>query len=242
MRPSAVGGDGDASTRHGRPAIGSGAPPRAAGTQRSTADLVLAALRAHDFAVLSTVDAAGRPHAAGVTYGLSPPDRDLAFYVMTRRHLTKARDIAHNPNVALVVPLPRRLLWFVPPATVQLRGRAEILDWSDPEGTEVFRRSWLGRRILAAYAQSRRRGETRVCFLRIRPDPVARTYGVGHSVWALRRRMEAAAGRVVLPAAEASARPSASSPPLAGAAAPAPRGEHVAGTIADGGGRDVPDA
>ena len=122
---------------------------------------------------------------------------------MTRRHLAKARDIAQNPRVALVVPLPRRLLWFVPPATIQLRGRAEILDWSDPEGTEVFRRSWLGRRILAAYARSRRRGETRVCFLRITPDPIAHTYGVGRSVWALRRRMEAAAGKVVLPTAPA---------------------------------------
>jgi hypothetical protein len=195
MRPSAADGDGPGSAGHGRPTVGSGPPPRPAGAQRRTADRVLAALRAHDFA--------GHPHAAGVTYGLSPPDRGLALYVMTRRHLTKARDIAHNPHVALVIPLRRRLLWLVPPATVQLRGRAEILDWSDPEGTEVFRRSWRGRRILAAYAQARRRGETRVCFLRITPDPVARTYGVGHSVWALRRRMEAAAGRVVLPAAPA---------------------------------------
>jgi general stress protein 26 len=168
---------------------------------------VLAALRAHDFAVLSTADAAGEPHAAGVTYGVSPPDRPLALYVMTRRHLTKARDVAQNPRVALVVPLPRRLLWFIPPATVRLRGHAELLAWSNPEGTEVFQRSWLGRRILAAYEQSRRRGEARVCFLRITPDPIARPYGVGHSVWTLRRRMEAAAGTVALPAAAAS-RPS----------------------------------
>lgn len=181
------------------------APRRRAGAQPVTAELVLAALGAHDFAVLSTADAAGEPHAAGVTYGVSPPGRPLALYVMTRRHLQKARDVAQNPRVALVVPLPRRLLWFVPPATVQLRGRAEILEWSDPEGTEVFRRSWLGRRILAAYEQSRRGGETRVCFLRITPDPIVRTYGVGHSVWALRRRMEAAAGKVVLPAVAAAA-------------------------------------
>jgi general stress protein 26 len=220
----------------------SAVPQGRARTERVAAERLLAELRAHDFAVLSTTDAAGQPHAAGVTYGVSPPGHPLALYVMTRRHLAKARDIARNPRVALVVPLPRRLLRFVPPATIQLRGRAEILDGSDREGTEVFRRSWLGRRILAAYARSRRRGETRVCFLRIAPDPVVHTYGVGHSAWSLRRRMEAAAGRVVLPAAEAAARPSASSPPPAGAAAPAPRGEHVAGTIADGGGRDVPDA
>ena len=140
----------------------SAVPQGRARADRVTAERLLAELRAHDLAVLATADEAGQPHAAGVTYGVSPPGRDLALYVMTRRHLTKARDIAQNPRVALVVPLPRRLLWFVPPATIQLRGRAEMLDWSDPEGTEVFRRSWLGRRILAAYAQSRRRGETRV--------------------------------------------------------------------------------
>jgi hypothetical protein len=55
---------------------------------------------------------------------LGVPGHDLALYVMTRRHLKKARNIAQSPRVALVVPLPRRFLQFVPPATIQLRGRA----------------------------------------------------------------------------------------------------------------------
>jgi hypothetical protein len=128
------------------------------------------------------------------------PGHDLALYVMTRRHLKKARNIARNPHVALVVPLPRRLLQFVPPATIQLRGRAEILDWADEEGTAVFGRFWMGRRILAAYEKSRREGETRVCFLKITLDPVIRTYAVGYSAWDLRKRMEAAAATVLIPA------------------------------------------
>ncbi len=33
---------------------------------------------------------------------------------------------------------------------------AEIFDWSDAEGSAVFRRFWMGRRILGADAQSRR--------------------------------------------------------------------------------------
>ena len=209
MPPSTVDGDGPEAAGPSRAADRATPLPGAAAVTRPAAHRVLAALRAHDFAVLSTADGAGRPHAAGVTYGVSPPDRDLALYVMTRRHLTKARDIARNPNVALVVPLRRRLLWFVPPATVQLRGRAAILDWHDPEGIEVFRRFWLGRRILAAYERSRRRGESRVCFLRITLDPVAHTYGVGHSVWMLRRRMEAAAGTVLLPTGRPGTRPAA---------------------------------
>src|SRR5215207_5721032 len=104
---------------------------RAAPGQRVTAELVLRELRAHNFAVLSTVDASGAPDSAGVNYGVSAPGRDLALYVMTRRHLKKARNIAQNPRVSLVVPVPRRLLQFVPPATIQMRGRAEILDWID---------------------------------------------------------------------------------------------------------------
>jgi hypothetical protein len=117
---------------------------------------------------------------------------------MTRRHLQKARNIARNPNVALVVPLTRRFLQFLPPATLQLSGQAEILDWSDAAGTAVFRRFWMGRRILDAYAESARRGETRICFLRVTPDPVVRTYMVGYGIWELRSRMESGAAKVVI--------------------------------------------
>jgi general stress protein 26 len=173
--------------------------------QRVTIDLVLRELRKHNFAVLSTVDAEGRPHSAGVNYGVSPPDRELALYVMTRKHLQKVRDIATNPNVSLVVPLSRQFLWFLPPATIQLQGRAAILEEKDSAGTAVFRHFWMGRRILDAYEQSRRRGETRICFLKITPDPVIHTYLVGFSVWELRNRMEAGARKVVVPAEPRSA-------------------------------------
>ncbi|GAB4964145.1 hypothetical protein MAHJHV55_29620 [Mycobacterium avium subsp. hominissuis] len=157
---------------------------------------VLRELSTHNFAVLSTVDEHGRPDSAGVNYGTSAHGDALVLYVMTRRHLKKARNIAHNPQVSLVVPLQRRVFRFVPPATIQLLGRAEILDWTDADGTNAFRGFWTGRQILSAYEKSRRRGETRVCFLRITLDPVIRTYGVGHSIWNLRRHIEAATGTV----------------------------------------------
>ena len=175
---------------------------RSAREERVTFDLVLRELRAHNFAVLSTVDEYGEPDSAGVNYGVSAPGRNLALYVMTRRHLKKARNIAQNPCVSLVVPLPRPVLQFVPPATIQLRGRADILEWTDEndeEGTEVFGRFWMGRRILSAYRESRRLGETRVCFLKITLDPVVRTYAVGYSAWDLRRRMESASATVHIP-------------------------------------------
>jgi len=165
---------------------------------RLTPELVLRELRRHDFAVISSVRGAGTPDSAGVTYGVSGPGQPLALYVMTRRHLRKARDIAENPNVSLVVPLTRRILWFLPPATIQLHGKAEILDWTYGPGVEAFRRSWLGRRILAAYRASYRRGESRICFLKITPDPVVHTYMVGVGLWEIQHRMESGAGKVSL--------------------------------------------
>ena len=109
-------------------------------------------------------------------------------------------------------PIGPRLLWFLPPATIQLRGHAEVLDGDDDIGEAVFRGFWLGRRILDAYERSRKNGETRICFLKITPQPIVRTYMVGSNVWELTRRMEAAAGTVVirppdLPAAAAERSP-----------------------------------
>lgn len=169
------------------------------GQGRVTFEVVLAVLRKQHFAALATVGDDGAPHSAGVSYGVSAPGDSLAIYVMTRRHLLKARNIAQDGRVSLVVPVARRFLWFLPPATIQLHGRAEILDWTDEAGTRVFERFWMGRRILAAYRQSHRRGETRICFLRITPEPEVRTYMVGYSIWEVRRHMEAAAARVAIP-------------------------------------------
>jgi Pyridoxamine 5'-phosphate oxidase len=80
-----------------------------------TFEVVLSHIRRRDFGVLSTVSNERKPHAVGVNYGVSKPSRDFVIYVMTRRHLQKARNIAQNPDVSLVIPLTRRLLWFVPP-------------------------------------------------------------------------------------------------------------------------------
>jgi len=166
---------------------------------RLTFDRVVSELRHRDFGVLSTVTPDGRPHSVGVVYGVSMPGRPLRFYVMTRRRLRKARNLADNPNVSFVVPLTRRLLWFVPPPCVQFQGQAELLDRDDREGVETFRSFAMGRRILSMYEDLARRGETGVCFLRITPDPTLSTYMVGHSLWELMRRMETGIERVRVP-------------------------------------------
>ena len=98
--------------------------------------------------MLSTVGADGTPHSAGVNYGLSNSSSGPAVYVMTRTHLQKARDIPGDGRVSLVVLIRPRLLWFLPPATIQLRGHAEVLDGDDDIGEAVFRGFWIGLRIL----------------------------------------------------------------------------------------------
>lgn len=164
-----------------------------------TFELILGHLRKQTFAVLSTTDEEGKPYSAGVNYRVSERGSEIAIFVMTRRHLKKARNVALNSRVSLVVPLPRRLLWFLPPATLQLSGEAKILDWTDDEGRDAFRKFWIGRRIFKAYEESHRRGETRICFLKITPDPVINTYMVGSNIWQLRKDMESGAAKVVDP-------------------------------------------
>ena len=165
-----------------------------------TFEQVVRELRKRDFGVLSTVTPEDRPHSVGVVYGVALPGRPFQLYVMTRRRLRKARNVVENPNVSFVVPLTRRLLWFIPPPCVQFQGRAEVLDRDDAGGVETFRSFAMGRRILAMYDDFARRGETGICFLRITPDPTLSTYMVGHSLWELMRRMESGIERVPVPA------------------------------------------
>jgi len=163
-----------------------------------TFEAILKELRKRSFAVLSTIDEQGGPHAVGVEYGVAP--NGDALYVMTRKHLKKARNITANPHVAMVVPLTRRLLWFLPPPSIQFQGIAEILERTDEEGLRTFEEFFMGRRILKIYEEFERRGEARVCFLRIVPDSEISTYMVGQSIWEMSRRMEAGIRKVEVPA------------------------------------------
>ena len=164
-----------------------------------TVERLIKELRTRSFGVLSTVCLDGRSHSVGVEYGVSPGAEDFDIYVMTRRQLKKARDIAGNPNVSFVVPLTRRVLRFLPPACIQFEATAEILDRNDARGAASFSTFWMGRRILKMYRELESRGETGICFLRISPGPVVSTYMVGHSICELSRRMEVGMEKVKIP-------------------------------------------
>ena len=155
-----------------------------------SAERLIREVSSHHFAVLATSATNDAPHSAGVSYGSAIEHGRLVIYLMTRRHLRKARDVAAQPSVSLVIPLERRLLWLVPPATIQLNGRAALLPQDDARGLSVFGSFLLGRRILMAYRAMSTRGERRVCFVRIAIDPLARSYMVGVGLASVLRRME----------------------------------------------------
>ena len=130
-----------------------------------------------------------------MSYGSTRRGDPFALYVMTHRHLLKARNIASDPRVSVVIPVPRPALTFLPPATIQMHGRAELPNWDNAQGTGVFEKFWMGRRILQGYRRARENGETRVCFVKIIPDPKVHTYMVGSNIWQLRRNTTAARHR-----------------------------------------------
>ena len=161
--------------------------------RRLSATVLRDAIAREHFAVLATHSDDGSPHSAGVTYSAVVEDERLVLYVMSRRHLRKARDVERAPRVSLVIPVPRPILTFLPPATIQLSGRAELLPQDSAAGLAAFRRFMLGRRIIASYQAMRLNGEMRVCFIRIVVDPVVRSYMVGTGIVQAARHMESAA-------------------------------------------------
>ncbi len=154
-------------------------------------------LRRKHFGILSTVTADNRSHSTGVLYGVSPVKRPLAVYITTRSGNRKIRNIRANPNVSFVVPLPHRVLGFVPPSCIQFQGTAEVREFSDGEAVETFRSSRFLRMILRV--ESEIASHEAACFIRITPDPVLFTYGLGVPVWRLRGRAGQAASRVSIP-------------------------------------------
>lgn len=134
------------------------------------------AVHSRSFAVLSTVSEAGFPHAAGVIY--APVGDEL--FVHTKRSSRKARNVASDGRVGVVVPVRR--LPVGPPFTVQFQGRGEVLAMDDPAITRLVEDGRL--KAITGH------GELDMpdgCFLRIRPTGVVHSYGIGVPMLALRK-------------------------------------------------------
>jgi hypothetical protein len=167
-------------------------------TPAPTFDTVERALRRRSFATLSSLTVDERPHATGVVYAVSVPGDPLSLFVTTNVTNKKVANIRAHPNVAVVVPLSRRLLPELPPACLQFQGVAEVLDGSDPAAVRAFQSTLFLRTILRTEHRIVATGG-RICFLRIRPEPVIFTYGLGRSLLWLRRHAGQGAQRVPIP-------------------------------------------
>jgi PPOX class probable F420-dependent enzyme len=123
-------------------------------------------LKQANVAVLATVDAKGRPHAAPVWYLY----QDGAFIVSTGRGSQKHRNVERNSNVTLVVD--RRT---VPYYVVMVHGRAEIgPPFSEEERLRLAVR-YLGEELGRAYV-ARTPGEDAIS-LRLRPERIVEYHG-----------------------------------------------------------------
>ena len=159
-------------------------------------DRVEREIRDRSFGVLSTISVDHRPHSTGVLYGVSLRDRPFALYVTTSRDNKKARNIARNPNVSFTIPIPRRLLRFLPPHCVQFQGTAQILSFEDEDAGNAFSQSLVLREVLKL---ERNHVGLKAIFIRIQPDPMIFTYGLGLTFFELLRNIRGASARVRIP-------------------------------------------
>ena len=135
--------------------------------RNGSAAVVRRAIARGSFCVLAT-SADGNPHAVGVLY----QEIDGALYFATFQGSKKARDIRANPRVAVCIPV--RKYPVGPPFCVQFEGRAEILAATDSAISALVRAGRLKR--LTSHGEL---AEPRMCFLRVTPDPLVSTYGLG---------------------------------------------------------------
>ena len=162
-------------------------------------DDVERALRRQTFGTLSTLTEQGTPHATGVVYAVSAPDEPVMLYVTTRTTTRKVRNIRAHADVAFVVPVPRRFVPAFPPRAIQFLGTATVVDANDEGANRAFESSWFLRRILATERRIVIQGGD-LCFIRIRPERMLFTYGMGMSLLRNVRGPRAAIGRVAIPA------------------------------------------
>ena len=138
------------------------------------------------YGILSTVSSNGNPHAAGVVYELVGND----LYVNTRRTSRKARNIAHQSKVAMVVPI-RRVPVGGPPSAVQFQSTAHLLRPQDSGIMELLAEGHL--KSITSHGEL---DLPDTCFVRIGLPSRLHTYGLGMPLLELIRHPLDGAGLV----------------------------------------------
>ncbi len=137
---------------------------------------VTKAIKSASFAVLSTVSAAGFPHAAGVVYETA----EGSLFVHTMGHSRKAQNVRSRGRVGVVIPV--RKLPVGPPFTIQFQATAEVFAMDDKVITDL-----LSKGELKGVTGHGALDEPDGCFLRLTPSGRIHTYGIGVSAIALAR-------------------------------------------------------
>jgi hypothetical protein len=156
------------------PATASGAADRvAAANTRLSTEAVWQALARASFAVISHVNAAGRPRSSGVVYGVA----DRRLYVAVAADGWKARQVSSGQEVAVTVPVRRggilALLMPIPPATITFHARATV----HPAGALDI--GSISRELVKLVPEARKAGS---CVIELVPEGRFLTYGVGVSL------------------------------------------------------------
>jgi general stress protein 26 len=152
-------------------------------------------VRKRKFGVLSVVDSKGRPHSTGIIYGVSSPDSELVFYIVTQKNAAKVRHLKKNPNVTLTVTFPHYYLRFVPDSYVMFRGTADFVTLDDEDVQWAFSQGKLLRANLQVDSEVMRDAVV----IRIRPSKTVYVYGLGISMNQLRKNPTAARYKVRIP-------------------------------------------
>jgi len=148
---------------------------------------VVRAIQRRSFMTLATTSPINRPHVAGVLYQAV----EMSLYASTMRSSRKARNIASNRHVGVIIPVRR--LPVGPPSSVQFQGVADILALDDPAVLELVSQGQL--KAVTGHGELDLPGG---CFLRITPNRRIFTYGLGVSIVKLIRDPLNAGGMVEL--------------------------------------------
>ncbi len=160
-------------------------------------DFVEEQIRKKTFGVLSTVSPKGRAHSTGILYGVPPQESKFCLYLITLRDYVKVRNIMNNPNISFVIPFPHHYFRFIPSSCVYFQGTAEIVSFDDPEPQKVFNQKRILRMMLEESNQPDMKGNT--IFLKIKPEKKVHCYGIGLSLWQLRKEHERGSYTVIVP-------------------------------------------
>lgn len=156
-------------------------------TQAPTLTKLTKAIGRRSFCTLATTSSRNWPHVAGVLYEAV----DTTLYVNTFRASRKARNVASNPHVGVVIPIRR--LPVGPPSSVQFQGVAEVLAMDDPHIVGLLEAGRL--KSITSHGEL---DQPDGCFIRITPGHKVITYGLGMSLRRLLRDPLNAAGSVEL--------------------------------------------